>query len=1077
MRKKLNSIRVLFSLLALFFTGPVLAQDIIQPASAGPEVWQIAALLGVGLFFVFMFVWSFGFLGGKKYREERFVFRHSLLTSRMILAFGSIAYPFLNYINYITDDRIVESQIWFPVTTGILMIGLVAASFKWEKLKPYMPLAVLAFYVLVLFHVSLITLVNDVLPIHVIGLCLVISLSSIVIDNPFKLLLSGVVFVSVMMVLVFYLSDTVIDKTQLVSSIFTALLIAFLLSVTKRSLNARLTLGSDVLNDIHNVIMLIDRGGNVQYVNKGAKRMFGLPRRRFLGMGWWQMSNLSSTDPEVVFEHVSDLYDNFNHHRTSRERNGDGKDLFIRWNYQKLENGWLAMIGEDVTEQIKIEQELQKLSIVAKYSEVAILISDKNSKVEWVNSKCEEMTGYSMSDFLGKRPAEILAGPGTDMQVVDKTRDIDTIKGGRRFEVLNYRKNGERFWVSVVNSPIYNEQGEIEQIVEIAQDITDRKNREEREKFEARMNGLLNKIDVALLKNTDWNEAMKQVLNLLTEDFTETNKCAFYEFDGEFVLEHSNAVEGLPRLTLEDSQSILGIRRFMFGPRLIYNQVENEPWAESVQKALGVSNASNFIFYQIREKGNLLGYFAVSSEDQNFIRPEIISYFGKFVEHINLKLVEFLGATRLSSLNKKLFYINELSTAVMNGENIGQKTEEMLKEVVGESLLHANILLYDFEKNMAEYFHAYEGQGATYKKEFTLDNISELAMNALKRNQYFAIENLNKRKNLSASDIKMMEVGIVSFVMFPLFQEQKLFGSLNISMSKPLSHLDQGLASFVNDLTEELSVSIFQKVLQEQTIRDKQQIESLHKDIQASVRSASRIQGSILPKLTLFEELFEDSFVLYEPKDVVSGDFYYLEKVNGKIYVAAADCTGHGVPGALVSMVCKNALNKSILEKKLTDPAKILKQTRRFIIEQFGSGDDVDEGMDIALCIIDPEKQICEFAGAHNPLWILKSKKNELIEIKGDKVGVNKLYEGLDFTTHVVPFDEGDRFYIFSDGFADQFGGDRYRKIGPQGMRKMIKESFFMDFDDQQKYFHKVFNAWKGKEDQIDDVCMIGFKL
>jgi serine phosphatase RsbU (regulator of sigma subunit) len=251
-------------------------------------------------------------------------------------------------------------------------------------------------------------------------------------------------------------------------------------------------------------------------------------------------------------------------------------------------------------------------------------------------------------------------------------------------------------------------------------------------------------------------------------------------------------------------------------------------------------------------------------------------------------------------------------------------------------------------------------------------------------------------------------------------------------------------------------------------------LEESHAEIQDSIRYAKRIQSAILPSEILIQKLIPDSFIMYQPKDIVAGDFYWLEENNGHVLIAAADCTGHGVPGALVSVVCNNALNRSVHEHEIIEPNKILDKTRSIVVEQFEkSHEDVKDGMDIALCSIKDKKLI--FSGAHNPLWILR--KEELIEFKGDRQPVGKFEHAKPYTSHEFDVQTNDMIYLFTDGFADQFGGERGKKFGLKALRILLKSIHNLSVAEQKKALSLVFQNWMGELEQVDDVCFIGLRI
>lgn len=251
------------------------------------------------------------------------------------------------------------------------------------------------------------------------------------------------------------------------------------------------------------------------------------------------------------------------------------------------------------------------------------------------------------------------------------------------------------------------------------------------------------------------------------------------------------------------------------------------------------------------------------------------------------------------------------------------------------------------------------------------------------------------------------------------------------------------------------------------------ELKSALDDIHASVRYAKHIQNAILPPARLVKEYLPDSFVLYKPKDIVAGDFYWIEKIGEQLFFAAADCTGHGVPGAMVSVICSNALNSAVKEFKLTTPSDILNKARELVIEQFEKSDEeVKDGMDISLCVINTKTNMLEWAGANNPLWIIN--KGELIEYKPDKQPVGKHPESKPFTNYQISINKGDRMYIFTDGFADQFGGTDGKKFKGSALRKLLLDMQEESMTKQYSVIENAFNNWKGSLQQVDDVCLIG---
>ncbi len=250
------------------------------------------------------------------------------------------------------------------------------------------------------------------------------------------------------------------------------------------------------------------------------------------------------------------------------------------------------------------------------------------------------------------------------------------------------------------------------------------------------------------------------------------------------------------------------------------------------------------------------------------------------------------------------------------------------------------------------------------------------------------------------------------------------------------------------------------------------------KDLADSIKYASYIQNALMPQPDDFKKILPDSFILYKPRDTVSGDFYWIVRAGDRIALTAADCTGHGVPGAFMSIMGINFLNQ-VVSHCIPASNKLLNQLREHVMKalhQRGSDDEQKDGIDMALCVLDLEKRHLEFSGANNPLVYFN--KGELTVVKGDRmpIGVSPVEEQ-SFTRHLIPFSHIDSFYIFSDGYADQFGGYRYKKLKFKGFKRILREANKLDFRARKDYLHSELNKWKGKYEQIDDILVIGIGL
>lgn len=263
----------------------------------------------------------------------------------------------------------------------------------------------------------------------------------------------------------------------------------------------------------------------------------------------------------------------------------------------------------------------------------------------------------------------------------------------------------------------------------------------------------------------------------------------------------------------------------------------------------------------------------------------------------------------------------------------------------------------------------------------------------------------------------------------------------------------------------------------EATIVNKnEEISQKNKDITDSIQYAKRIQNSILPSESVVKAAFNDSFILYKPKDIVAGDFYWVEQGGEKAYFAVADCTGHGVPGALVSLICSNSMLKVIKEYGTSKPSEILDKTADLLEEHFSkTEEDVKDGMDVAFCVYDLKKKSLEYAGANRPLYLMRN--GNLIEFKPDKQPIGKQEGRKPFTNHTIQLEPGDCIYLFTDGYSDQFGGTEGKKFKYSRFKELLHSTHSLEMDEQKKRFDSVIEEWKGSLEQVDDICVMGVRV
>lgn len=260
--------------------------------------------------------------------------------------------------------------------------------------------------------------------------------------------------------------------------------------------------------------------------------------------------------------------------------------------------------------------------------------------------------------------------------------------------------------------------------------------------------------------------------------------------------------------------------------------------------------------------------------------------------------------------------------------------------------------------------------------------------------------------------------------------------------------------------------------------QQRSELEIKDKNLTDSLIYAQRIQEALLPSETYFRQYFSESFILFKPKDIVSGDFFWVEEKGDKIFVVAADCTGHGVPGALMSMIGHEIIEKAINEDGIEVPSQVLAVLNKGLEKTFSRekniGNIIRDGMDVGLCVIEKKRKKLRYAGAFFPLYLIRNKS--LTEIKGEKIIIGMNPEGKPYTDKEFDLQEDDVIYMFSDGFVDQFGGEDNKKFMYRRFRYLLLNIHLFPFSDQKAILDENMKNWMGRNVQVDDIMVLGFR-
>ena len=370
---------------------------------------------------------------------------------------------------------------------------------------------------------------------------------------------------------------------------------------------------------------------------------------------------------------------------------------------------------------------------------------------------------------------------------------------------------------------------------------------------------------------------------------------------------------------------------------------------------------------------------------------------------------------------------------------------------------------------------------AYFKKENRTDIVSSIAVNDELR--LFVHQNNDIIQQKANQYVKpLFIIGLIVTLIVGLFSfltTNKIIISYESQIEKQNTELKDAIEEI--HLQKENIIVQNKELEKQRNIAQKQHDTIAHKnkEINDSINYAKRIQTATLPNTEIDKSIIDEHFILFLPRNIVSGDFYWYHDFDEHIVITAVDCTGHGVPGAFMSMIGVTFLNEIIIEKNITDAGQILDMMRERVInalDQTNKSRGANDGMDMSICVIEKKTKKMQFSGAFNPMICIRN--NEIIEIKGNRMPIG-IYAKMknNFNSHILDLQADDRIYLFSDGYQDQFGGSNGRKFLIKNFRKLLLEINQLPLNSQKEILNSTLNNWKGEFAQVDDILVIGFKI
>jgi PAS domain S-box-containing protein len=774
----------------------------------------------------------------------------------------------------------------------------------------------------------------------------------------------------------------------------------------------------------------------------------------------------------------------------------------------------------------KLNEQLEKLSIVASETDNGVLICDPQGTIEWANEGLTKLLGYTFEEL--KRKGTTIEQLSSNPQIKEVINESIKSKKSCSYQVLNKTKDGSLKWTQSTLTPIIGKDGSVQKLVIIDTDISERKKIEE---LLSEQNKELEQSHKDITILNDIGQSITSILSIdkiVEKTYGNINKLMDADiFCIGIYNKENNSIDfpGFLEKGVKYSSSYdlndnnrLPVICFKNQTEILINDLENDykNFMPNLLAPLVGEHPESLIYLPLILNSKIIGVINVESFSKNAYTPYHVNILKNLAIYVaiaieNAKLYEILETKveertielvirneEIEQMYNNIKVLNEIGQEITSTLNIEQVLDTVYEKV--NSLMDATEFgfgIYNEEKNAIDFSNNYydsKRMDADLDTWVSMADDNRLSVWCVKNKKPVFINNMQNEYNRYVENLNSYQgegkLLLESVMCLPLTIEEKLVGV--ISVQSPLrnaytkKHLEilQTLASSIAIALDNARLyNTMEDEIKERTKEiEKQKIvlEDKNLKITDSINYALRIQQAILPSQQMLSDILPDSFILFQPKDIVSGDFYWAHAINQhQILFAAVDCTGHGVPGAFMSIMGYNLLEQIVKEQKIQKPASILNELSECVIRslkqtaQIGS---IKEGMDIALCKIDFRTLELEYSGAHNPLTIVRN--NQLIETKADNkaIGISHTNTAA-FTNHTIQLEKGDCIYIFSDGYADQKGGEQNQKFFYKPFKQLLIDINTKTMQDQENELRQVINSWKGEKEQIDDILVIGIRI
>ncbi len=1006
--------------------------------------------------------------------------------ARLITLFAAVIIPLSGLIYYFALEQ-TYLVTCIHIVLGLVLFALLGLSYFLKLIKDnVLNYVVINFFVVLAFYQAILYF-SSLESYYMISLVLLITTGGAIIHS----LRVYIVMISVIILssttLVYVVQEPHYNVGLFLFGILSSCSIGMLILTVKLNLAEKLIFSDTIVNKGNSLVLVANNKGEIIFVSENITQMLGYATDEVLGNEWWRL-----TTPDEGSELKKTMFIDYKrekkHTYNRLVKHKDGTTRWIQWTDKHFSDELTFGIGTDITKEKEYQERFEYL---VNNANDLIYTTDSNGNFTFANQMVLKITERSVEDFLKLNFLEIV-DPKYKKEV--KLFYINAVRNRvnktyHEFPIVT--KNNKQVWVGQSVTNKFNVETNVYEGTEvICRDITDRVIIQKKLDDTNKQLGILNKIKENILKATSIDEVCNSILDALINSANVTHLMSIHinndwqkkSFVYSAVESREKQIE-FKRKEYEDYEPIQTYFPHLVSDRELYlTKEEVEIW-KPLFFYLEEEYLSSLIVPIIFDQKiiGFINFFSIAdnaySKADSFLLNDIANSVNAFLKSFKQTQIIEEKNYEIEKNNLRLDILNKSKQNLLSASTIEEVHRELILVLTTnlQNIDRVSTCEFDFKHNTAQLYFLNTVQNYLIDSKTVL--ISEIsAIEYLTENKFYYRPNLTDESGLINDDKHWYSVGIRSVLSAPIFINKELYGCINLLSSIP-NNFDDSHTTLIKEIVDSTAL-IIEQIMYKNIINDK------NKDITDNIIYAKRIQDAIMPKEEVLKNTIPDSFLMFSQKEILGGDFYWFDCIDNKTYIVVGDCTGHGVSGALLSILASDIIKQAVLELRLTDPGMILQHLNHKILSTLNQStyktsaeNEIVDGLDISFAVINHSQKSIYFSSAMHTAFFMRN--NELVDIRGNRKPIGASYKSEHdfFATHILSYKECDIFYFLTDGYCDQFHYKTSKKFGKARLRQLLLEINELSMVEQCEKVNNAHNDWKKNSEQTDDICLIGIKL